>query len=118
MGETRNNIEVGRGGSSHIGNFLQSSGAVGAIFWIGDVGAINGHREALIRGTYGFIMTGDGENGKEEFGRDLETGGGIYHNEGGRDIDGKDIYQKETSDSGSVGGPPAHIRILRTTRDR
>ena len=69
MGKTRDHLEAGRGGSSHIRNFIQSSGAVVAIIWSGDVGAINGHGETIIRGKNGFLTTGDGKRTKRSLGR-------------------------------------------------
>ena len=79
------------------------------------MGAINCHREGIIRGTYGLFTKSDREKGKEDFGRDLETVGGRERSEGGRYAGGEDVYRQDTRNSGSVGGPPAHILSLRAT---
>ena len=118
MGNTREHLEAGRGVSSHIGNFLQSGGAGGDIVRNGDVGLINGHGEELSRSTYGFLIKCDKEKGKEEFGRDLETVGGRELTEGRGDTGSKDVHQQDKTKGGSVGGPPARIRILCATGDR
>ena len=109
MGKTRENIEAGRGGSSHIGKFVQIGGAVGAIFWNRDMGAINEHRETLSGGTYGFLIKDDREKGKGNFRQDLEIGRGRENTEGRGDTDGKNIHQKEISNGVSVGGPLFHF---------
>ena len=46
---------------------------------------INGHGEVGIGGTYGFLMTDDGETEKEDLGQYLTTGECIEHAEGGGD---------------------------------
>ena len=55
MDKTWEDIEAGRGGSSHIRKFVQIRGAGGAIFWSGDMGAINGHRKTLSGVHTGFL---------------------------------------------------------------
>ena len=109
MGKTREKIEAGSGGSYQISNFIQSGGAGGDIFWIGDMGAINGHGEALSRGKYGFLTTGDGEKGEADFRRDLDKGGRRERTEGSGDTYCKDVHRQETGEGGLVGGPLAHI---------
>ena len=118
MGNAREHLESGRGGSFHIGDFLQSGGAGDDFFWSGDVGAINRRGKLLSGGTYGILTTGDGEKEEEEFGRYLNTGGDIEHTEGGEETGGKEVHWQDTSVCGSLVGPPYHIRSMRATRDR
>ena len=82
------------------------------------MGDINGHGEVISWGTYGFLTTDDREKGKYEFRRYLKTGGGIESTQGGRYPGCRDVHRQETSDGGSVGGPPAHILSMHATRCR
>ena len=75
MGKTREHLEARRGVSSHIGDFIQSGGAGSDIILSGDVGAINVQGEALSGGTYGFLMTGDGEKAKRSSDRNWRQEG-------------------------------------------
>ena len=56
------------------------------------MGDINDHGGAIIGCTYGFLMTGDGETGKEEFIRDLDKGGIRERTEGGGNTGSKDVH--------------------------
>ena len=59
LGKTRDHLEARGGVSYQKLNVLQSGGAGGVTDRIRDMGDINGHGEAIIRGTYGFLTTGD-----------------------------------------------------------
>ena len=55
MGNTRDHLEAGGVGSSHLCVVLQSDGAGGALVWSREVGYINLHEEAVSKGTYVFL---------------------------------------------------------------
>ena len=109
MGKNREHPETGGSETSHICDILQGGDAGDATVQIRDVGAININGESIIRGAYGFLTTGEREKDKEEFKRDLVTGGGREHTEGGGDPGSNEVHLQETCLGGSVGGPPAHI---------
>ena len=59
-------------------------------------------------------MAVDGETGEEETRWDLASGRGQECYVGGGESGHMDIHQQSPRDSGTVGGPPAHIQSLRT----
>ena len=66
--------------------------------------------EKRIAGVHTFFFAaGDGETGEEATGWDLAAGRGRERSEGGGDSGHTDIHQQAPSESGTVGGRPAHI---------
>ena len=59
-----------------------------------------------------------GERGEDYFRRDLATGGVRECTKVGEGPGSKDLHRWETSDGGSVGVPPSHIRSVCATGDR
>ena len=53
---TREHLDAVGGGSYHICDFLQSSGAGSYTVRSKDVGDINVHKEVIIRGAYRFLL--------------------------------------------------------------